>query len=181
MRLRSRKSRRPTDIPTASLADIAFLLLIFFLVATTIDVDAGLRATLPPLSEAPPPVVKERNMLTVLINAQGAVLVERQPMEIPALRREVVRHVTNDGLDPAYAESPRKALVSVETHVQTPYRVYIDVLDEVHLGYRDVWNAEARRRGFASYPAYTAALAEGQEDDIRVRFPANLALPSVED
>ena len=181
MKLRSRKKRRPTDIPTASLADIAFLLLIFFLVATTIDVDTGLRATLPPLSEEPPPVIKERNMLTILINARSEVLVEKTSLAVSAIRAEVIKHVTNDGRDPAYAERAGKALVSIETDPRTPYHSYIEVLDAVHLGYRDLWNAEARRLGFADYSAYTAARAEGQKDNIRARLPMNLALPSVEE
>ena len=177
MRLRSRKTRRRAEVPTASLADIAFLLLIFFLVATTIDVDTGLRATLPALSEVPPPVIKERNMLAILVNAQGAVLVEKTLMIVADIRGAVVKHVTNDGLDPAYAETPRKALVAIETDAQTPYGVYIDVLDAVHLGYRQIWDAEARRLGYADYAAYTAARAEDQKDEVRARFPMNLALP----
>ena len=181
MRLRSRKTRRPTEIPTASLADIAFLLLIFFLVATTIDVDTGLRAMLPPLSEIPPPTIKERNVLTILINARGEVLIEKTPTTVSAVRAEVIKHATNDGHDPAYAEGARQALVSIETDPQTPYGIYIDVLDEVHMGYRHLWDAEARRLGFADYPTYTTALADGQKDAVRLRFPANLALPMVDE
>ena len=181
MRLRSRKTRRRPEIPSSSLADIAFLLLIFFLVATTVDVDAGLRATLPPPSEEKPPVIKERNVLAILINTEGAVLVEKTPMTISDIRVMVVRHVTNDGQDLAFAEAARKALVAIEADAQTPYGVYIDVLDEVHLGYQQIWDAEARRLGYADYAAYTTTLNEGQKDRIRDRYPANLALPGVDD
>ena len=60
-------------IPTASMADIAFLLLIFFLVTTTIDVDTGIGMTLPPKTDAPPPPVNDRNLLAVLVNDQGVL------------------------------------------------------------------------------------------------------------
>ena len=180
MFIRSQKERRRVEIPTSSLADIAFLLLTFFLVATTIDIDTGLGVTLPPPPEGPPPEIKERNLLSILINAEGEVLVEREPMAIPALRYEVVKHVMNVEGDPAYAEAPRKALISIETDPRTTYRIYIDVLDEVHVGYRTIWNAEARRLGFADHNAYTENLNPGQNDEIRVRFPANLALPGVD-
>ena len=176
---RSRKSRRRVEIPTSSLADIAFLLLTFFLVATTIDVDTGLRAMLPPPSEEPPPEIKERNVLSILVNAEGEVLVEGRLLAIPALRYEVIKHVTNAEESPAYAEAPRKALVAIETDPHTPYHIYIDVLDEVHVGYRKIWDAEARRLGYADHSVYTDGLAPGQKDQIRARFPANLAFPGV--
>ena len=181
MFIRSRRDRRRVEIPTSSLADIAFLLLIFFLVATTIDVDTGLRVMLPPPPEGSPPEVKERNLLSILVNAEGEVLVESKPMTIPLLRHEVIRHVTNVEGAPAYAEAPRKALVSIETDPRTPYGIYIDVLDEVHVGYRKIWDAEARRLGYADHRAYTDALAPGQKDEIHTRFPANLALPGVDE
>ena len=68
-------------MPTSSMADIAFLLLIFFLVTTTIDVDTGIGMTLPPKleEEVDPPPVKERNMLKILVNAPGQVLLEDKP------------------------------------------------------------------------------------------------------
>ncbi|HEY5565062.1 MAG TPA: biopolymer transporter ExbD [Rhodothermia bacterium] len=100
-----KRKRLAGEIPTASMADIAFLLLIFFLVTTTIDVDTGILMQLPPpLDEnQKPPPIKERNMLAILVNAQGDILVENEITRLPEVRREVVRHVTNNGVNPKYS------------------------------------------------------------------------------
>ena len=76
MALLNKKKRPDPEIPGSSLADIAFLLLIFFLVTTTINVDTGIGLTLPPIPDEniDPPPIKERNLLNILVNAQGLVL-----------------------------------------------------------------------------------------------------------
>lgn len=177
--LLKKKKRAEAEIPTSSMADIAFLLLIFFLVTTTIDVDTGIGMTLPPKldEEVDPPPVIERNMLTILVNSQGQVLLEERPMPVAQIREEVIKHVTNMGQDPAYAVSPDKAVVSLKTQRGTKYEIYIDVLDEIMTGYTEVWNAEARRRGFESYETYNASRQEtGEENEIRDAFPLNVSI-----
>jgi len=142
-----KKKSRESEIPTASMADIAFLLLIFFLVTTTIDVDTGIGMVLPPPLEedVDPPPVKERNMLKILVNEQGAVLMEELPSSVGQIRDAVKRHVTNNGVDPNLAEGPKKAVVSIKTSSQTPYLSYIEVLDEVWMAYFEIWDSEAPR------------------------------------
>lgn len=171
------KKRRDAEIPTASMADIAFLLLIFFLVTTIIDVDTGIGMTLPPKLEedVDPPPVKERNMLKILVNAQGQVLLEDKPSAVSMIQGEVKKHITNMGADPNYAEEPSKAIVSLKTDRGTQYDLYITVLDEIMLAYQDVWNAQARQRGFENYTAYKDALA-GQENEIRGEYPLGLSI-----
>ena len=171
-----KRKRGKADIPTSSMADIAFLLLIFFLVTTTLDVDTGIGMVLPPQAETPPPQVHDRNMFNILINDQGLLLVEDKPMRLEAIRLAVKRHVMNCvagygyGCQDAYAEHPNKALVSIKTTRETSYRVYIDVLDEVWMAYFEVWDQEARTLGYPDYPAYRQALAEGEENKIRTRI-----------
>ena len=176
--LKKRKSAsREVEIPTASMADIAFLLLIFFLVTTTIDVDTGIGMVLPPkLEDETPPPVKERNMLKILVNEQGAVLVEDRPSSATQIRGEVKKHLLNNGQDANYAESPKKALVSIKTARQTPYNKYVSVLDEVWMAYFELWDAEARRKGFMDYEAYVEALPEGSENEVREQFPAAISI-----
>jgi biopolymer transport protein ExbD len=174
--LRKRK-RSEGEIPTSSMADIAFLLLIFFLLVTTIDVDTGIGMTLPPPldEDQTPPEVRERNMLRILVNAAGQVLVEDQPSSVAQIRGEVVRHVTNFGEHPNYSESPDQAIVSIKTDRQTPYVSYIDVLDEVWMGYFEIWDNEARRMGYANYRTYRDQL-NGAENEIRQRFRAGISI-----
>lgn len=173
-----KRKRSEGEIPTASMADIAFLLLIFFLVTTTIDVDTGILMQLPPpLDEnQKPPPIKERNMLAILVNAQGDILVENEVTRLPDVRREVVRHVTNNGVNPKYAEDADHAIVSLKTDRKTNYDVYIDVLDEVWMGYREIWDGEARKMGFTDYESYQARLGEDDVDGIKDRIKAKISL-----
>lgn len=177
--LKKKKEREGGEIPTASMADIAFLLLIFFLVTTTINVDTGIGMTLPPKLEQDqePPPVRERNMLKILVNAQGQVLIEDQPSSIPNVRAEVKKHTLNEGEDPLYAESMDKAVISLKTDRQTPYDTYINVLDEIWMGYFEMWDAEARSMGYPSYDAYRDYVNENDEDNaIREKIKAQISI-----
>ncbi|MFQ5569537.1 MAG: ExbD/TolR family protein [Rhodothermales bacterium] len=186
MRFLSKRSGNDADIPTSSMADIAFLLLIFFLVTTTLDVDTGIGMVLPPELDHPPHQLHERNMFKILIDTQGMLLVEGKPLRLEHLRDEVKRHVMNCaqeygyGCSSSYAESPTKAVVSIKSTRATPYRVYLDVLDEVWMAYFEIWDREARRLGFANYEAYRHALREGQANDIRQRIKPQISIAEPE-
>lgn len=174
--LKKRKNRE-AEIPTASMADIAFLLLIFFLVTTTIDVDTGIGMVLPPkLEDVEPPPVKERNMLKILVNEQGQVLLEDKPASVAVIRETVRKHVLNNGQDPNFSENPGKAVTSIKTARGTPYNVYIEVLDEVWMAYFEMWDAEARKLGYANYTDYVERLPEGAPNEIREKIKAQISI-----
>ena len=176
--LLKKRKREGGQIPTASMADIAFLLLIFFLVTTTIDVDTGIGMTLPPKLEEnqEPPPVRDRNMLKILVNAQGQVLLEERPATIAMIREEVIKHIMNNGEDPGYSESPNRAVVSFKTDMETPYNIYIEILDEIWMAYFTIWDSEARQLGFPDYETYRAALGPNDENVIRERIKAQLSI-----
>ena len=176
--LNKKKERREAEIPTSSMADIAFLLLIFFLVTTTIDVDTGIGMTLPPkLDEnVEPPPVKERNSLKILINSAGQVLLEDLPSSVAQIRQEVMTHVQNQGQDQRYSETPTKALVSIKTDRLTPYNLYIQTLNEVWMAYFQIWDVEARSMGFVNYHDYRSSLESGADNVIRKKWPAQISL-----
>ncbi|MBE0656013.1 MAG: biopolymer transporter ExbD [Bacteroidales bacterium] len=96
-------ARRDTqEINAGSMADIAFLLLIFFLVATTMDVDTGISRLLPPIPEDQQDVetdVKERNVLVVLINRDDQLMVEGEVMDLPELREKTIEFFSNPNFD----------------------------------------------------------------------------------
>ncbi|MCZ6705061.1 MAG: biopolymer transporter ExbD [Bacteroidetes bacterium] len=171
-----KKERTEPFIPTSSMADIAFLLLIFFLVTTTIDVDTGIGMVLPPKLEEDviPPPIKERNVLKILVNEQGQVLLEDQPSAVGLVRDQVKKHVLNNGVDPRYAEATDKALVSIKTARETPYDAYIQVLDEVWMAYFEMWDSEARQLGYANYREYVAVV--GQDNPIRDKIKAAISI-----
>lgn len=134
------KQREEPEIGGAGMADIAFLLLIFFLLVTTIDIDTGIGLQLPPAPEEDqePPPIKERNLLNILVNSQGMVLMDEEPTPIGEVKRKVMEFVDNNGEDPDLSESPDKAIVSIKTDRETPYRTYINMLDEVMGAYKDL-------------------------------------------
>ncbi len=174
-----KKPRVEGEIPTSSMADIAFLLLIFFLVTTTIDVDTGIGMVLPPKLEEDviPPPIRERNVLKILVNEAGLVLVEDQPSAVQLIRQEVMTHVLNEGVDPRYAETAGRALVSIKTSRETPYSAYVNVLDEVWMAYFEMWDSEARALGYPDYKAYVGAITEsGAENVIRDKIKAAISI-----
>ncbi len=114
-----KKKTKACEIPTSSLADIAFLLLIFFLATTTIDIDKGIGLVLP--AKGISQEVHKQNITNVLINAQGEVLLDDNPIEI-----QLIKNVIKTKL----AERPG-LIVSVKTDQNTDYGAYIKVLDQL--------------------------------------------------
>jgi biopolymer transport protein ExbD len=184
-----REGRDDVEIPTASMADIAFLLLIFFLVTTTINVDTGIGMTLPPKlqQDQQPPPVKDRNMFKILVNSQGDVLIEEEPSSLTQVRDRVKEHVLNFGEDADLSENPSSAVISIKTDAQTPYRIYIRTLDEVWMAYREIWDSIARsgqtpggeqvlNQTFPNYQAYRSSLDPEDDNLIRDNFGANISI-----
>jgi biopolymer transport protein ExbD len=178
MPLLKRRTKRTADIPTASMADIAFLLLIFFLVTTTINVDSGIYMQLPPKLDpnVEPPEIQDRNLLTILVNSNGDVLVEGAFMQISGIRDEVKRHVLNEGRDRRYSDSPDDAIVSFKTERGLEYGTYIEVLDEIKAAYLEIRNDYARELSGVDYATYKAQLAEGETDEVAERYPIKISL-----
>ena len=80
--------RSAPEVNAGSMADIAFLLLNFFLVTTTIETDSGINRKLPPMDEIiDPPIIKERNIFTVVVNKNNQILVEEKPMDLRDIRK----------------------------------------------------------------------------------------------
>ncbi|MBT2162548.1 ExbD/TolR family protein [Zobellia barbeyronii] len=157
-------SRRggPAEVNAGSMADIAFLLLIFFLVTTTIETDAGLDRMLPPI-EPPtekPPIIKEKNIFTVNINRNGQLLVEDELIDIKKLREKAMAFLDNGGAPSGSADycsyckgkrlsessdNPAKAIISLKNDRETKYSTYITVQNELVGAYNDLRNREAQR------------------------------------
>ena len=93
--LLKKKKRDGAEINGSSMADIAFLLLIFFLVTTTINVDTGIGMILPPPldPEVEPPPIKERNQMNILVNSQGLILMDETPTQIGEVREKLIEHL----------------------------------------------------------------------------------------
>lgn len=130
-----KKSRSSPEINASSMADIAFLLLVFFLVTTTIATDKGVTLTLPPYEENPTDVkMRDRDVLNVLINFRNELLVEGEPSEIKDLPKAVEDFLDNIG-QPEYPETRDKAIVSLKADRGTDYTTYLAVLDIIKAEY----------------------------------------------
>ncbi len=119
--LLNKKKTREVAIPTSSMADIAFLLLTFFLVTTSLDLDKGLGLVLPAKGEGKP--IPKKNIANLLVNANGEVLLDEEEIQVSAIRQMIkTKLAAND-----------KLIVSIKTDRNTPYQAFVSVLDQVQL------------------------------------------------
>lgn len=130
-----KKKIAEATIPTSSMADIAFLLLLFFLVATVIDVDTGIGITLPELVEDVDiqPVSKER-MAAVLINENSDVLLDGAVIPVHMIKNNIKPRI----ISKIELPSNKKLIVSLKTDRKTVYNTYIQALDQIKLAYFEV-------------------------------------------
>lgn len=155
--------RAAPEVNAGSMADIAFLLLIFFLVTTTIPKDSGINRKLPPMEENDEDVIiKQKNIFTVLLNGKDQLLVEDELMELKDLRAAAIEFLDNGGdgscdycngaKDPSSSDNPDKAIISLKNERETSYSAYISVQNELVAAYNDLRNRRAlqigARRGF---------------------------------
>jgi biopolymer transport protein ExbD len=155
--------REIEEINASSMADIAFLLLIFFLVTTTMDVDTGLTRKLPPPIEEPIediPEVKQRNVFQVLVNANDELLVEGEPILVSKLREEAKNFIVGDPTftNPEMPEGKMtevpvlgqmmvsKQIVSLQNDRGTSYEMYIKVQNELVGAYNEVRDEYAQQK-----------------------------------
>jgi len=126
-----KKKEKNIEIPTSSLPDIVFLLLIFFLVTTAIDTEKGLDLVLPPPGDETIEIAK-KNITNLLINAQGQVLLDNELVEISDIARIVKEKIFEND----------KLIISLKTDKDTKYDTYVHVLDQLK-------KAEAKRISLA--------------------------------
>lgn len=145
---KSSRTRMTNEVNAGSMADIAFLLLIFFLVTTTIAEDKGIRVKLPPWSEEEPDItqLKKRNVYSVLVNAQNQLLVRGEPMSITNLRRNAKEFISNPLQREDLAEKPTRAIISLKNDRGTNYKTYLEVYNELKGAYDELWDELCMRK-----------------------------------
>jgi hypothetical protein len=182
--------REAPEVNAGSMADIAFLLLIFFLVTTTIETDSGISRKLPEWQpeEQDPPIIKERNIFQVLVNSNNELLVEDEDMEIGELRQAAVEFLDNGGGtgdeacdfcqgagDPDSSVNPQKAIISLVNNRGTEYGTYIAVQNELVAAYNQLRDREAQRLFGTSFTAMEAKYndsrtSEGAKETLKERI-----------
>jgi biopolymer transport protein ExbD len=164
------KKRAATEINASSMADIAFLLLVFFLVTTTIDVERGITVRLPEWSEEPPENIRinSRNVFTVLVNANNQLLVRGEPAKVEELRERAKEFIMNPAKKEDLAEVPGAAIVSLKNDRGTKYGIYIEVYNELKAAYNELWDEESMAQ-FGEH--YTEDLPKSKKDIIKKKIP----------
>ena len=183
--------RKVQEINASSMADIAFLLLIFFLVTTTMSVDKGLSRRLPPPlppnMEKPDIDVKKRNIFIVLVNSINQLLVQGEPLDVKQLKEKAKLFIQNEAND---ASLPEKVPVEVEfdgiketvlttkNHVirlqndrGTQYQKYIEVQNELVAAYNELRNEMAQARFGMKYDE----LDENRQKAIQTIYPQKIS------
>jgi biopolymer transport protein ExbD len=170
-----KRKREEAEIPTSSMADIAFLLLLFFLVATTIDVDTGIGLTLPeyvpPEQQTFAPLSKDR-MAALLINKNGDVLLNKKQISIPQIKDNLVERIRSKINLP----KNKKLVVSVKTDRETNYNLYIQALDQVKAAYFQVREEYAE----SHFGKKVADLDKEQTKELRDKIPIIISIAEPE-
>lgn len=179
-------SRKTPEVPAASLADIAFMLLIFFLVTTTMDVDSGLERRLPQWVEEKQDEevdVKERNVFVVLVNRNNDLLVESEWTNISELREKAKEFMANPADDESLPEKePKevpffgevmvtKGVISLSNDLDTKYGTYIAVQNELVAAINELRDELAKSKFQKSY----VDLDSEQQDAIREIYPSRIS------
>lgn len=163
------------QIPTGSMADIAFLLLLFFLVSTNINVDTGIGLVLP---EYIPPEEREfveisgDRMAALLINENGDVLLDGNIIAIPQIKENLKERITSKIELP----SNKKLVVSVKTDRKTVYNLYIQALDQVKGAYFEV----REEYSYAKYGKAVEDLTPEELKDVQNKIPIIISIAEPE-
>jgi len=159
--------RFENGVNAGSMADVAFLLLIFFLVATTIDVDKGITVKLPPWApDQEIPKVSEKNVLSVKVNKFDHLMVRGELTPISRLKDKTVEFILNPNGRTNMPDSPKKAVISLQNDRETSYQTYISVYNELKAAYNNIWKEEAIKRYGQSYDLLSKSQQQVIRDDI---------------
>ncbi|MCP9236412.1 biopolymer transporter ExbD [Lewinella sp. JB7] len=156
--------RESPAVNAGSMADIAFLLLIFFLVTTTIANESGVLVKLPPWDPARPPQATP-HVLSVVVNARDELLIGQDRARVSELSDRLRAFVHTPG------RNPRQAVVSLVHDRSTSYTRYITVYDALLAAYRDLWDEESHRRYAKAYEF----LSDAQKQRVRREIPLVLS------
>jgi biopolymer transport protein ExbD len=181
--------RQLPEINAGSMADIAFLLLIFFLVTTTMDVDSGLQRMLPPMPEPNQEIdeINQRNVFVVLVNANNQLLVEGQLGDIKTLRRDAKEFIANPYNKPNLPDKKVKDIpfigqyevseqvISLQNDRGTSYEMYIKVQNELAAAYNELRNEISLAKFNKSFDDLVSLKDEEKVSAIRQIYPQRIS------
>ena len=184
----ARKKRKISEINSSSMADISFLLLIFFLVTTSMNVSTGLSRRLPPPlqpDQKPEDIdIKKRNIFIVKINSLNQLMVQGQEINVRQLREKAREFIQNAANDPNLPEKvtvnidlignieiTKDHVISLQNDVDTQYQAYIEVQNELVAAYNELRNEFSKERFGNMY----ADLTEEQQKAVQSVYPQKIS------
>jgi len=184
----AKEKRGVPEINSSSTADIAFLLLIFFLITTSMDTDRGLARRLPPPPEKDKKqddvIVKQRNVLVVYLNFQDQLMCGKDYISIKELRQKAKDFIANPYNDESLPEKyskdvpffgnvmiTEKHVISLQNDRNSRYQAYIDVQNELVAAYDELRNEKSQEKWQKNY----ADLNEEQQKAIREIYPQKIS------
>lgn len=182
------KKRKTSEINSSSMADIAFLLLIFFLVTTSMSTSTGLSRRLPaPLPKdvvVPPVDINKRNIFVVKVNSLNQLQVQGELMDIHDLRKKAKEFIKNDNNEdnlPVRSlinvpligdiEVTKDHVISLQNDVDTQYQIYISVQNELVAAYNELRNELAKQKFGTTYDE----LKEDQQKAVQTVYPQKIS------
>ena len=183
-------AKKIPQINASSMADISFLLLIFFLVTTSMDVNQGLSrrlpAPVPPDQKVEDTNINKRNLMIVKINSANQLMVQGQLRDVKQLREEAKRFIKNEddeaNLPKLYEEDfgapigvqryTKEHVISVQNDVDTQYQAYLDVQNELVAAYNELRD-ECARKYFNNTPY--SELNEDQQKQVQKVYPQKIS------
>ena len=172
---------------TTSSADIAFLLLIFFLVSTTMDVDKGIQRRLPPMPDENQKQqdvkVNRRNIVVVRINSQDRILAGGTPMDVTQVKDKIKEFIINPANSESLPEKEMKdiegfgqcavskGVVSLQNDRGTSYSAYLRVQNEIVKAFNEIRDEFA----MANYGSKYADLDEEKQKIVREAVPQSIS------
>lgn len=182
------KKRKVPGINASSTADIAFMLLIFFLITTSMDTDRGLARRLPPPPENDKQkddiIVKERNVLQIRLNKDDQLMIGGEWSDIKQLREKAKEFIANPKDDPNMPEKhpknipffgnvmvTEKHVISVQNDVGTSYNAYFQVQNELVAAYNELRDELAK----SQFGKSLAECTDEQKDAISDYYPQKIS------
>lgn len=183
------KKRKVPGINGSSSADIAFMLLLFFLLTTSMDTDMGLARRLPPPpdkmeQEKKEIDIKKRNMLVVLISSTNQVLCGDEYMDVSGIRAKVKEFIANANDDPNLPEKEeidvpffgkmmvtKAHVISLRNDRGTQYQAYIDVQNELAAAYNELRDEISKRKWGKPF----AELKDEQQKAVQTIYPQKIS------
>ncbi|TVQ45748.1 MAG: biopolymer transporter ExbD [Saprospirales bacterium] len=134
-----KKNLKGNEVSPGAMADIAFLLLIFFLVTTTILQDRGILVRLPPISDEIA-LIPPGSLFRIKINADNQLLINGDYAQIEEIKERLIFFIANPEGRPDFVDSPRQAVVSIQNDRGTLYETHLSVYNEIMSAYSQLRN-----------------------------------------